>query len=151
MRSTAPGSRARSVSRRKAAGYAGLVLVGIILGIQVQDTEYVTLPAEVRTKTVTETETVTVAEPFPEECLKAIETAARIVNHAQGLDSVSPELLEYLSEARMAAFTMDSHAANEIETKLRRLHFKTVEHTAKLGELNYAFQTMIESCEEQTQ
>lgn len=84
------------------------------------------------TDTVTETETVTEYIDNP-ACTEAAMLAKEIGKAAAEIDLITPQLLDIMSQLRIAVAMGDSHAANELETRLRRLDATIIDSSEVLA------------------
>lgn len=105
--------------------------------------EYVVTEVPGETKTVTETETEYIQDPA---CIEAARLAKEIAGAAARIDLATPKLLEIMSQLRIAVALGDSNAANDLETRLRRIDSKIISSSEVLGTERGNLALALEEC-----
>lgn len=94
---------------------------------------------EVRTETKTVTEYITVTKPappaqliVPDACIAAAELGRDLGDAALDVDRAGQQLIDYISESRVAIVMSDYRSLNDIETVVRKLRSSILGEVEKL-------------------
>ena len=132
---------------RAAATLVAALVVGIYLGnitASPTETKYKVLH-DTETKTITKT--VEVPGPAPKECADLVEYARTVLKAAEQFDLTNSDVLDIMSELRVAVAMGNSNAANDLETRLRKVDAKTIEAIETLGETKQPLDDAASACE----
>lgn len=133
-------------TKAKVAAFAATLVVGILLGngMSEPETHYKVLH-DTETKTITET--VEVPAPVPTSCASMAVTAKSSERAAERLDVIQNELLDIMSNLRIAVAEGNSNAANTLETQLRKVQSRTISSYETLAENQTTFKQQYRDCQ----
>jgi hypothetical protein len=106
---------------------------GVAVGNAIEPEPEVVTKTKTVTQTQTVTETVEVEGDPPAECLEAAQIALDVLQASVSLDKASSEVLNIMSDLRVAIAMSDSSSINLSETDLRKVQQRTLKSAGDLG------------------
>jgi len=133
--------------KRTTLTYGGVLLVGLIFGLGLDQDQVITKTVEVPAEAPPEPE-VEIHYQLPTECEEALHLANGIWRTAGAIDSKSSEQLDIISEVRIALGEHDFQGLLEAENDQRNLQNHTVGAVVRLSQDMSDFQTAMHGCEQ---
>lgn len=132
-------------AKARAAALGAALVVGLCMGQEIADDPVVKYRVIHDTETVTET----IAEEVPvSECKDLVRISRRIQKAGRTFDLTSTEILDIISDLRIALAAQDPNQATDLENRLRRIDGTTLSAIESLGLSKESFDKAASACTE---
>ena len=138
-----------NLNPRVFVGLLGLTFIfGAFFGQLVQPAEEKVVTKEVvKTKTIVKHDERMTKYVTDQRCVEAGQLALAIADATTEISNTGANMLEIMSKLRVAAVQLDSNAANDLETRLRKGDDALVTATKIIAQTRQLLETAIEECE----